>query len=39
MYTLENTEGVPGTADGGASRNVIDMRSRPAHKSDFIQKR
>lgn len=30
MYALENTEGVPGTADRGAFRNVIDVCSAPS---------
>jgi hypothetical protein len=38
MYALENTEGVPGTADGGASRNVIDMRSAPSPQKRLYPK-
>ena len=35
MYALENTEGVPGTADGGASRNVIDTTAQTVGKEEI----
>jgi hypothetical protein len=38
MYALENTEGVPDTADGGASQNVIDIGSAPSPKTRLYPK-